>query len=607
VSDEQRDALQRLERRVEVLEQMVRRLLPARATPDVVPPSDRPRAAAAAPAPDPPRGPDLEQWFGQRGLLIVGVLALLAATAFFLKYAFDRGWMPPAARVALAVAAGIAVGAWGEGRLRGGLRRYGAALIGAGGGLIYLGLWAAAGPYALIDRRTGVLLLAGSTVMVGWLALRHEVEGLALWALVGAYLAPMLLRPLVPDPRAFLRYLEVVGLGTGLLAYVMVWRRTYDIALGGYLLLAAAGAAPALDTPLGCWFLAAAAILTLHVTRRRAWPEARVGVLTLTWVMTAAALSGIAKESQPQLWLALGAPAAIAALLWWQALVADPLRSREEAALFVANPFVLLALAGVAAPLALRGIPGALPLLLALLYLVPGWVRRTAPHLILGCALAAFALLEQWTPPSVVVGWTALALLALAAERPGGRPGGRVAALGLAMLALPYLFTVALWSRGAAATPFVDAWALAWYGYIAGSALGARTWGEPTAPSESAARGALRGAELLWALCGAAVFAGGTVELPRYFGRLAPLAGDLALSVFWLLYAGTLVRVGFALDRKDVRSTGLAVAAVAGLKIVLYDLANLEALYRIASFFALALIALVVAYAYNKKAPSESV
>src|SRR5690242_20234560 len=157
--------------------------------------------------------------------------------------------------------------AWGEGRLRGGLRRYGAALIGAGGGLIYLGLWAAAGPYALIDRRTGVLLLAGSTVMVSWLALRHEVEGLALWALVGAYLAPMLLRPLVPDPRAFLGYLEVVGLATGLLAYVMVWRRTYDIALGGYLLLAAAGAAPALDTPLGCWFLAAAAIPTLHVTR----------------------------------------------------------------------------------------------------------------------------------------------------------------------------------------------------------------------------------------------------------------------------------------------------------------------------------------------------
>src|SRR5207247_1793002 len=50
------------------------------------------------------------------------------------------------------------------------------------------------------------------------------------------------------------------------------------------------------------------------------------------------------------------------------------------------------------------------------------------------------------------------------------------------------------------------------------------------------------------------------------------------------------------------RAAGLAVAAGAGLKIVLYDLSNLDALYRIASFFALALIALAVAYTYNKKA-----
>ena len=112
--------------------------------------------------------------------------------------------------------------------------------------------------------------------------------------------------------------------------------------------------------------------------------------------------------------------------------------------------------------------------------------------------------------------------------------------------------------------------------------------------------------EPLWVLCGAAVFAGGSIELQRYFGRRTPLAGDLALSVFWLVYAAALVRIGFQRDRKDVRSAGLAVAAGAGLKIVLYDLSNLEALYRIASFFALALIALAVAYAYNKKARASA-
>src|SRR3989475_9276860 len=106
------------------------------------------------------------------------------------------------------------------------------------------------------------------------------------------------------------------------------------------------------------------------------------------------------------------------------------------------------------------------------------------------------------------------------------------------------------------------------------------------------ARWTARGGEALWVLCGAAVFAGGAVELQRYFGRRAALAGYLAFSVFWLAYAGALVRLGFQLDRKDVRSAGLAVAAGAGLKIVLYDLSNLEGLYRIAAFFALSLIPL---------------
>ena len=607
MSDGERDALQRLERRVEVLEQMMRRLLApgAAVAPDSTFPerlAARPRAApvpspsaAALSAPTGPRpaAPDLEQWFGQRGLLVVGVLALLAATGFFLKYAIDRGWIPPAARSLLAIAAGIAVATWGHARIRAGLRRYGAAMIGAGGGLAYLGLWAAAGPYGLIERRAGILLLSACTVVVILLALRHEVEGLAIWALAGAYLAPILLPAPVPNPEAFLGYLEVIGLGTGLLAFTMAWRRTYDLALLGYFFLAATGAAPALGTALGCWFLAAGALLTLHVTKRRAWPEARLGLVASAWALLAAALAGV-RGAEPSVWLALGAALAVAALLWWQELPdSGPLRA-EEALLFVANPFVLTGLARLAGPDALDRVPGLVPALIAAAYLIPAWARRAAPHLMMGFALAAFALAAQWSAPAAAAGWTALALAALGAQRLGRRPGGRMAALGLALVAFPWLFGVALSSRPARAPAFIDPWALALYAYVAGTAIAARRWGS-----------ADRGREILWALCGAAIFVGGSVELQRYFGRRTPLAGDLALSIFWLTYAGALVRVGFRRDRKDVRSAGLAVAAGAGLKIVLYDLSNLEALYRIASFFALALIALAVAYAYNRKAASS--
>jgi uncharacterized membrane protein len=614
VTDEQKDAIEQLERRVATLENMVRRLTFVANAGEGRPPVRPPRAQLDSPAlpkvvpatnQTSPRSTDLEQWFGQRGLLAVGVAALLIAAAFFLKYAFDRGWVPPLLRSLLAIVVGIAVAAWGHERITRGMRRYGASLIGAGGGLVYLGLWAAAGPYALVERRVGILLLAATTIGVTMLALHHQIEGLAIWALAGAYLAPLLLTPPVPNPDAFLGYLEVVGLGTGILAYGMSWRRTFNLALFGYLLLAMAGAAAALATPMGCWLVAAGALLTLHVTHRRPWAEARLGVLFIACAILVSSLGGL-RGGDPTRWLALGSVAAVSGLLFWQQLERDPFRSGAQDAavdqvLFVANPVAFVVLASVTRVSLFQEHLEILPAVLGMIYLVAGWVRRAPAFLIMGFALAALAMALNWPGASITIGWTALALVALIAERQGGRPGGRHAALGLGSAAFVSLFTVALADRELQAPVFTDPWALAFYAYVAGTAVAARWWGNET--GRSLWKGG--GAEWMWLLCGAAVFAGGSIESWRAFGRITALAGNLALSVWWLVYAGALVWLGFRLDRKMIRSAGLLVAAGAGLKIVLYDLSTLEALYRVASFFALALIALAVAYAYNRRAQGE--
>jgi uncharacterized membrane protein len=484
------------------------------------------------------------------------------------------------------------------------MRRYGAAMIGAGGGLVFLGLWAAAGPYGLIDRRVGILVIAASTVAVTMLALHHEIEGLAIWALVGAYLAPLVLPPPVPDPNAFLGYLEVIGLGTGLLAYTMAWRRTFDLALFGYLFLAATGASVALHSPAGSWLLASAAVLTFHVTRLRAWPEARLGVPLVAWVLLIASLAQIG-DGESGKWLALGAAAAVWGLLGWQQVERDPFAGTTrtgaildpavpiERMLFVSNALTFLLMVFVLDLSLVKQSPGLVPELIGAVYLAAGWLRRSASHVLMGFAFVALAMALEWQATTVVMGWMVLAGAALLMERAGQRPGGRVASLGLAACAFICLFTVALGSREDTAPTFGDSWALALYFYVAATALCARWWGiaAQTAP--------------LWVLIGAAVFAGGSIEFRRFFAQSSRLAGDLALSVWWLVYAGALVSLGFRLDRKEVRSAGLAVAAGAGLKIVLYDLANLEALYRVASFFALALIALAVAFAYNRRAARE--
>ena len=620
MSDEQKETIEALERRVATLENIVRRLTIVANSADQsqlpAPPAREARAPAAPPgvraslptiAPAARTGPDLEQWFGQRGLLAVGVLALLTAAAFFLKYAFDRGWISPLFRVLGAIVAGIAVAAWGHERILRGMRIYGAALIGAGGGLTYLGLWAAAGPYAMLEPRLGILLLAATTVAVTMLARHHEVEGLAIWALGGAYLAPIILAT-GPNPLGFLAYLEVIGLGFGILAYAISWRRTFNLALFGYLLLAIGGAGEALGTASGAWLIAAGAVLTLHVTYHRPWPEARLGVLLLTWAALGVGAVNAADGSVAP-WLALGAMTTVFGLMWVQQRSRDPFaldpRASEAALerfLFIANPIALLILADALPIPVLSQSPAIVPGVLAGVYLATGWERRRASLLIMGFALAALATAAAWDGVPVAISWTILALVALAAERESARPGGRHAATGLATMAALCLFTAALLDRRSSAPAFTDAWALALYVFVAGTWAAARWWGTET-------RRPLwkRGdAEWMWILCGSAVFLGGSIEFNRHFGAVAPLAGDLALSVWWLLYAGALVFLGFRADLKPVRSAGLAVAALAGLKIVFYDLSTLNALYRVGSFLALAIIALAVAYAYNQKARASA-
>jgi hypothetical protein len=451
-----------------------------------------------------------------------------------------------------------------------------------------------------MERRVGILLLALTTVAVTMLALHHEIEGLAIWALAGAYLAPLTLAT-APNPQGFLAYLEVIGLGTAITAYAMSWRLTFNLALFGYLILAGAGAADAIATPFGAWMVAAGALLALQVTLRRSWPEVRLGVLLWSWVILGIGLVEVAGPERTR-WLALGAAAAVMGVLWWQQVQRDPFSQETvrtlglndaavERFLFVANPIAFMLLANAVHTNLLGEAFQIVPAALAAGYLAAGWYRRSAAHLITGFLLVAFAVVFLWEPSSITIAWTALALVALATEREAGRPGGRLAAVVLATAAWVLLFSAGLWVREYHPPVFTDSWALALYAVVAGTAVTAYWWGaEGTA------------VRLLWALSGSAVFAGGSIQFHAYFGRMAVLAGDLALSVWWLLFAGGLVFLGFRLNHKLVRSAGLSVAALAGLKIVLVDLANLQALYRVGSFFALALIALAVAYAYNRRA-----
>ena len=615
------DHLAHLERRVATLEALVRELAaraglrPAPGRPETRPPPPTPRPVPPPHAPLPPtaapatRSVDLEQWFGAKGLLLVGVIALLAAAGFFLNYAFEQGWIPPGLRVLGAVVAGVLVALAGERHVARGLRRFGLGLVGAGGGLVYLGIWAAAGPYALVGRQAGVLLIAAATAALAWRAVHHRAEALALWALLGAFFAPILLPIPSTRPEALLAYLVVVGDAAAVMAARLGWRITLDVALAGYVSLAVALVPEALSGPVGLAYLTLGGAATLVLWRRTGWEEVRLVGFLLGWILLAAYGSQV--QGAGTQWLALALGALLLLAEWLHALTVSELADTElrirqtlETATFFAAPAAFAVLTVTAEPAALRAAPGLTVTAAALLYLTGGWRTRRAAFVAAGFALLAIAIARQLDGPAVIASWSALMLLAHAADRGAGQHAGAGVALALAIVAGMTLFSVTLLGRDRTDPAFTGPWALALYAYLGATAATALSWrARPGMPEWLE-----NGRTILWSLFGLAIFAGGSLEIFRFFDArvdvwpAARLAGDLAISVFWLLFAGATVWLGFRRNQAAVRGTGLAVAALAAAKIALYDLGRLEALFRVGSFFVLALLALAVAYAYNRKA-----
>lgn len=83
------------------------------------------------------------------------------------------------------------------------------------------------------------------------------------------------------------------------------------------------------------------------------------------------------------------------------------------------------------------------------------------------------------------------------------------------------------------------------------------------------------------------------------FGR------DMTYTIAWALFALGLLGAGIWRQQKAARYAALALLSVTLLKLFLHDLARLEALYRIGALFAVAVIAILASFAYQRFQPSN--
>lgn len=198
------------------------------------PPVYRPQSYQAGIAiPPPPPAPaalagqtkgSVESYIGRKVLGVIGGLAVLFGAAYFLKYAFDSGWIGVVGRITLGIVGGLVFIVIGE-LLRKKYPRFADILSGLGGlGLLYLSTFAAFQFYQKIDQTTAFGFMAAITAFGVILSLFVDAPLVAVLATVGGFLTPFLLSTgIPPDELTFFGYITILNIGVLAAAFFKKW------------------------------------------------------------------------------------------------------------------------------------------------------------------------------------------------------------------------------------------------------------------------------------------------------------------------------------------------------------------------------------------------
>src|SRR5207302_348066 len=196
----------------------------------------QPTAAPPPPAPLPPipstpataspeQEIDLESRIGSHLLNRIGIAAVLIGVSYFLKLAFDNGWIGPTGRVAIGLIAGIAVVLWSERFRTHGYKVFSFSLKAVGIGVLYLSLWATFQVYHLMPSGVVFACMLVVTAATCAMAISQDAEILAVFAITGGFSTPALLSTGQNRELALLSYLALLDIGILALASVKRWRQ----------------------------------------------------------------------------------------------------------------------------------------------------------------------------------------------------------------------------------------------------------------------------------------------------------------------------------------------------------------------------------------------
>lgn len=163
--------------------------------------------------------PTFEFTFGARWLIWIGAVIFLGGVALGLKYAYDNDLIGPAGRLAIGVAAGTCVLAGGEWFRRIAWAVPSQAFTGAGLAIYYICIYFAMHVYEMTGQTTAMTLAVAVTGLAVGLAVLRDTASIALLAVIGGFLSPIMFSHGGNHPHGLFLYvlaLDAVALGAAL-------------------------------------------------------------------------------------------------------------------------------------------------------------------------------------------------------------------------------------------------------------------------------------------------------------------------------------------------------------------------------------------------------
>lgn len=501
----------------------------------------------------------LESAIGGRLLNRVGIVVLLLATAYFLKYSFDNHWINEPGRIIIGMIAGIALILSGDLTMKRKYFYFSQGLSGGGIGVMYLTTYAAVNFYHIFSPPVAFGLLILTASAGGLLSVRQNAFGVAILSTIGGFMSPFLIGSREAQPLILFSYIAILNIGVLYLAYHKYWHSLNLLSFFGTASVLAAfksvhysGDLLVIQVFLTVYFLIFGTLAFIYNVRHGK-PTRAIDLLLL--VLNAFFFLGASLINLDRYHDWHGPFAVVLAVIYLAVGMVLSKRKLGDNRLFLALLGTGLSFVTVAIPLQLHG----------------HW--RTVAWLVEAAALVYGGV----TGRSAWIHRAGLILLT---------------AVSLGNLDMNYYYRFIK-----PAPPLLNYYSLTSFLSIAGFFFVFYLFYRR--------HGHIDRAKIMWPAAVAATlltlkqFSWEAVTAVRYF-KLGYQSG-FAVSVLWVILAVILMAAGMTKDIKGFRYISLAVFGVTILKVLLFDLTSLAVIFRVLILLIVGVIFVGVSFMYQRR------